>query len=358
MIFRNISLAAVLATYLIGQPETAFSAENAEFLNRQTTQGERPLSKEAIIKLRYFEVAVKQERAGQHDLASFNYHLAFSSDSKKSLPCKPVGVVIPKKVQTLLSQETWGIIFDMCGDRSNIYPVSTEFFYLLSNKIKEFKVKYLNQFHIIGFVHFVEKLPHLRQLSLENNKIGDAGAAALANGNLSGLTHLNLRNNNIGDEGGKSLARGNLFSLISLDLGHNNIGIVGAAFLSGYLEHNNLIALVNLNLTHQEFMRFLITKQQIPYECMVPYQHEISVKYRELHPFGIGHTTRYRQITEIRYKTETRYTEGLFPSRWNPAQWEIYLAPRETKSVLNNNLHWLNEYTEYYNEQIAQKNPE
>ena len=54
-------------------------------------------------------------------------------------------------------------------------------------------------------VPMIERLPGLQRLYLSGNNIGDAGAARLAQGNLSGLQTLYLSGNNIGAEGAADL---------------------------------------------------------------------------------------------------------------------------------------------------------
>jgi len=53
---------------------------------------------------------------------------------------------------------------------------------------------------------------------LNNNKIGDVGAQALANGNLTALTSLNLSENSIGKKGKKALKAWAKKKFIKLDL--------------------------------------------------------------------------------------------------------------------------------------------
>lgn len=85
---------------------------------------------------------------------------------------------------------------------------------------------------------------NLTVLDLWHNNIGDAGAKAIAQGNLSNLTELNLWTNNIGDVGAQSLAQGSLLSLRILCLIDNNIGEVG----SRALVEGNLTNLTSLYL--------------------------------------------------------------------------------------------------------------
>ncbi|WP_264704326.1 TomO hydrophobic C-terminal domain-containing protein [Wolbachia endosymbiont (group B) of Apotomis betuletana] len=92
-------------------------------------------------------------------------------------------------------------------------------------------------------------LTNLTQLNLKNNSIGNEGAEALAN--LTNLTQLNLADNNIGNEGAKALADGNLTKLTRLYLTKNNIANEGAEALANgnltkltrlYLNDNNIDA--------------------------------------------------------------------------------------------------------------------
>ena len=68
----------------------------------------------------------------------------------------------------------------------------------------------------------LSKMKWLKFLNLKNNKIGAAGAKAIAE-HLTNLTSLNLRGNNIGDEGARAIAE-YLTNLTSLDLEGNKIG--------------------------------------------------------------------------------------------------------------------------------------
>ena len=84
----------------------------------------------------------------------------------------------------------------------------------------------------------------IKHLNLESNRIRDAGAQALASGNLAALTSLVLGYNSIGAAGAQALASGNLAALTSLVLGYNSIGDAGAQALAS----GNLSALTSLVL--------------------------------------------------------------------------------------------------------------
>jgi hypothetical protein len=96
-------------------------------------------------------------------------------------------------------------------------------------------------------VVLLSNLPRLVDLQLYVNRIGDAGAAALAQSQtLRNLTSLNLGWNRIGYAGTASLAQSpNLQNLTSLDLSCNEIGPEGAAALA---QSPNLRNLTSLNL--------------------------------------------------------------------------------------------------------------
>jgi hypothetical protein len=74
-------------------------------------------------------------------------------------------------------------------------------------------------------------LSDLTSLDIENNRIGDAGATAIAK--LSGLTSLNIRGNAIGRAGAEAIVT--LAGLTSLDIGYNEIGDAGAAAIASRL---------------------------------------------------------------------------------------------------------------------------
>ena len=79
----------------------------------------------------------------------------------------------------------------------------------------------------------------LRSLRLQRNKLGDDGAAALAQAlpALTPLTELNLGNNGVGARGAEALARalGANDCLLELNLGCNPIGLAGARALGAAL---------------------------------------------------------------------------------------------------------------------------
>ncbi|WP_253302391.1 hypothetical protein [Wolbachia endosymbiont of Psylliodes chrysocephala] len=76
--------------------------------------------------------------------------------------------------------------------------------------------------------------------------IGNKGAEALANGNLSHLTSLNLQSNNIGNKGAEALAKGNFLNLTLLNLDDNSsIGYRGTEALA----NGSLLNLTSLYLS-------------------------------------------------------------------------------------------------------------
>ncbi|WP_264730462.1 leucine-rich repeat domain-containing protein [Wolbachia endosymbiont (group B) of Episyrphus balteatus] len=98
---------------------------------------------------------------------------------------------------------------------------------------------------INNLISYLQENKNIKELSLSSCKIGNEGAKALANGNLTNLTQLNLSFNNIDKEGAKALANGNLTNLTQLDLSFNNIGKEGAKALAD----SNLKNLTQLNLS-------------------------------------------------------------------------------------------------------------
>lgn len=72
-------------------------------------------------------------------------------------------------------------------------------------------------------------LTRLRRLDLSKNRIGPAGACALAAAaDLAGLTHLDLESNPIGDRGARALAASpHLGRLVRLTLGSGNVSTAG-----------------------------------------------------------------------------------------------------------------------------------
>ncbi|WP_341810931.1 hypothetical protein [Wolbachia endosymbiont (group B) of Chesias legatella] len=94
-------------------------------------------------------------------------------------------------------------------------------------------------------ISFLQKNKNITELSLIHCNIGNEGAKALANSNLTNLTELDLHRNNIGNEGAKALANSNLTNLTELDLHRNNIGNEGAKALA----NSNLTNLTKLDLS-------------------------------------------------------------------------------------------------------------
>ncbi|WP_265041421.1 TomO hydrophobic C-terminal domain-containing protein [Wolbachia endosymbiont (group B) of Melanostoma mellinum] len=95
-------------------------------------------------------------------------------------------------------------------------------------------------------ISFLQENKNIIELSLSSCKIGNEGAKALANSNLTNLTELDLHRNNIGKEGAKALANSNLTNLTKLDLWFNDIGKEGAKALA------NLTKLTQLNLADND----------------------------------------------------------------------------------------------------------
>ena len=93
----------------------------------------------------------------------------------------------------------------------------------------------------------VHAMPTLRRLELNRNRLGDVGAAALAQLPLyssatnepHALRTLTLRHNTIGDAGVAALALIALGSLHLLDLQDNAVGVAGAAALAAALERGS-----------------------------------------------------------------------------------------------------------------------
>lgn len=93
--------------------------------------------------------------------------------------------------------------------------------------------------------------PAPQVLSFGKNKIGDAGATALAEAlrKAAGVTSVSLAYNRIGDEGAKALARvlgaeSTTSCLVALHLDHNRIGATGArALATAAKRHNCLVTL-------------------------------------------------------------------------------------------------------------------
>ncbi len=97
----------------------------------------------------------------------------------------------------------------------------------------------------------LKKNPALRYIQLDKNKIGDAGAKAIAEG-LSGnkvLNHLNISHNKIGDAGAEAIGMyiANNRILTDLYLDHNNIGDDGVKVIRDVRANNKLLKWVSLN---------------------------------------------------------------------------------------------------------------
>ena len=103
-----------------------------------------------------------------------------------------------------------------------------------------------NQFKEIN-TRLLSKMSRLTSLNLFNNKIGDAGAWAIAQSeHMSSLTSLNLEAINIKAEGATAIAKSQYMSnLTSLDLSENDIEAAGARAIS---ESEHMSKLKSLNL--------------------------------------------------------------------------------------------------------------
>jgi len=86
--------------------------------------------------------------------------------------------------------------------------------------------------NINQLISFLQENKNITELSLKNCDIGDEGAKALANGNLTNLTRLFLMRSNIGDAGVKALANGNLTNLIRFCCSGDNFGAKEAKALA------------------------------------------------------------------------------------------------------------------------------
>ncbi|WP_143689006.1 TomO hydrophobic C-terminal domain-containing protein [Wolbachia endosymbiont of Nilaparvata lugens] len=94
-----------------------------------------------------------------------------------------------------------------------------------SEYVKENKLFLTNvRVDINQLISFLQENKNITELSLENCHIGDEGAKALADGNLTNLTLLDLNSNRIGEEGAKAFATGNLTNLDRLCLTGDNFG--------------------------------------------------------------------------------------------------------------------------------------
>jgi Ran GTPase-activating protein (RanGAP) involved in mRNA processing and transport len=89
------------------------------------------------------------------------------------------------------------------------------------------------------------------RLHLNNNKLGDAGAAAVAHllSSNSSITHVHLSGNGIGDSGVESLCKaiGPDSLVIELDLSNNDLTSAGAASIQKMLQKNSTIVKINLS---------------------------------------------------------------------------------------------------------------
>jgi uncharacterized protein (TIGR02996 family) len=96
------------------------------------------------------------------------------------------------------------------------------------------------------------QLTRLQSLRLPENRVGDAGAEALAlSPHVSGLLVLDLGNNYIGEEGTAALARSPyLVGLKELYLDYNHIGVAGARAL---VRSPYMVDLTLLELDHNFF---------------------------------------------------------------------------------------------------------
>ncbi|WP_264683214.1 leucine-rich repeat domain-containing protein [Wolbachia endosymbiont (group B) of Euphydryas aurinia] len=114
--------------------------------------------------------------------------------------------------------------------------------YVRANGLRLYDIKV----DINELIRFLQQNKYIKELSLIRCNIGNEGAKALANSNLTNLTQLDLHRNNIGHEGAKALAKSNLTNLTELNLSYNNIGHEGAKALA----NSNLTNLTELNLSY------------------------------------------------------------------------------------------------------------
>ncbi|WP_264374914.1 MULTISPECIES: TomO hydrophobic C-terminal domain-containing protein [unclassified Wolbachia] len=101
------------------------------------------------------------------------------------------------------------------------------------------------QVDINNLISFLQENKNITELSLIWCMIGNKGAKALADVNLTNLTQLNLSGNNIGNEGVEAFAKSNLTNLTKLDLSANIICVKGAKALAD----SNLTNLAQLDLS-------------------------------------------------------------------------------------------------------------
>lgn len=110
--------------------------------------------------------------------------------------------------------------------------------------------------------------PALKKLSLEQCRVGDSGAAALASGRWPSLQELILRDRDVGDEGAKALAAAQWPTLVRLCLSrHNAIGWSGAEALRGAVAPSmrgaglRIAAEIELKRKHEQILRCYLMSQ-------------------------------------------------------------------------------------------------
>ena len=100
----------------------------------------------------------------------------------------------------------------------------------------------------IASLPFEQQLGPLKELNLSSNRIGDAGAAAIAraigDGGLKSLQQLHMAHNDIGDGGALALAEAftaaKAHPIETLSLQHNNIGDAGLKAIAQSLKKGSM----------------------------------------------------------------------------------------------------------------------
>ncbi len=153
-----------------------------------------------------------------------------------------------------------------------------------------------------------ELMPHLTSLNMGQSRIGDAGAASLAQ--MAQLTSLNVEYSDIGPAGAASLAQ--LAHLTSLNISNNRIGPAGAASLAQLaqltsldIRFNRIGAAGAASLAHLSQLRSLDIRNNLIGDAgaaslaQMAQLTSLNVEYSNIGPAGAASLAQLAQLTSL-----------------------------------------------------------